>query len=386
MTSLRTIYLDYAAASPVDPAVLAAMQPYFSERFYNPSSPYAPAVAVRREYQQAKDALAHVLGARADELTMTAGATESINLAMNAAGDGQVVTSAIEHPAVLEATKQRLHTIVGTNAKGYVAADEISSHITPDTQLVSIGYANNELGTVQPLKRIAEVVAAERQRRLDGGETRPIWLHTDASQAAGMLDLHVGRLGVDMLTLNSGKCYGPKQVGLLWARTAVSYEPFIFGGGQELGRRSGTENVAGVVGFATALQLAERKRAGETKRLATLRQKMQKTIQTMVPNVVINSQSKHNLPSLLHISFPGLDAERLVFALENEGVYVATGSACSANKATASHVLTALDMRPELIAGSMRISLGRPTTESDINEAAETIARVVNNEYKRVSI
>ncbi|MFC2317567.1 MAG: cysteine desulfurase family protein, partial [Candidatus Saccharimonas sp.] len=242
------IYFDHAAATPLDRRVLAAMQPYFSEQFFNPSAPYAAAVEVKRAYQDAKHRLAVCIGGQASDVAMTAGATESINLMVHSAR-GHIVTSAIEHDAVLNAVKTREHTLVAPTKKGVITADAVSAAIRPDTELVTIALANHELGTVQPLRDIADVVCAERRRRFEAGEVTPIWLHTDASQGAGQLDLHVSRLGVDAMTLNAGKIYGPKQVGLLWRQANVRLRPFIHGGGQERGLRSGTENVPGVIGF-----------------------------------------------------------------------------------------------------------------------------------------
>jgi cysteine desulfurase len=310
--SSETIYLDHAAATPLDPRVLAAMQPYFSDLFYNPSSPYAPALLVRRDYDAAKQTIAHTIGAKGDELVMTAGATESINLAFKSIG-GHVVTAVIEHHAVLEAAKQYDHTIVASDPRGQVSSEAIKSAIRPDTRLVSVALANNELGTVQPIRDIAAVIHAERERRLSSGDTTPIYLHSDASQGAGQLDIHVARLGVDLLTLNAGKVYGPKQVGLLWAASHVRLQPYIVGGGQERGLRSGTENVAGVIGFAKAMELAEQHRKFESERLRALRDSLQATLVQAFPEAVVSGHEKRRLPGHLHISFPGIDAERLVF-------------------------------------------------------------------------
>lgn len=377
------MYLDHAAATPLDERVFLAMQPYFSDLFYNPSSPYAPALAVRRDYDAAKQTIARAIGARADELVMTAGATESINLAFGSVS-GHVVTANIEHHAVLAAAKTREHTIVAADERGLVSADKIRAAIRPDTQLVSIALANNELGTVQPLRDIAAMIRRERERRLAGGNTTPIYLHSDASQGAGQLDVHVARLGVDLLTLNAGKVYGPKQVGLLWAASHVRLQPQIVGGGQERGLRSGTENVAGTIGFAKAMELADKHRKSESERLRTLRDELQKTLTGAFPNAIISGYEKRRLPGHLHISFPGLDAERLIFALEMRGVLVATGSACAANKGTRSHVLTAIGLAPEVADGSLRLSLGQLSTEENTRNAAAIIREEVAREYDRV--
>lgn len=378
------LYLDHAAATPMDERVLRAMQPYFTELFFNPSSPYSPALQVRRDYEAAKQVIASRIGGKGDELVMTAGATESINLAFNSIG-GHVITAAIEHHAVLAAAKRYEYTIVDSDERGLVTAATIQAAIRPDTRLVSIALANNELGTVQPLREIASVIQTEREKRRTNGDTTPIYLHTDASQGAGQLDIHVARLGVDLLTLNAGKVYGPKQVGLLWASSHVRLNPQIVGGGQERGIRSGTENVAGVVGFAKAMELADDHRKYESERLRKLRDELQTKLTNAFDGAVVSGSQKRRLPSHLHISFPGLDAERLVFALEMRGVMVATGSACAANKGTRSHVLTAIGLSPEVADGSLRLTLGHLSTDETIAKAGDIIIEEISREQQRMA-
>ena len=379
----EVIYLDHAAATPLDAKVLAAMQPYFSDDFYNPSAPYAPAIMVRRAYEGAKDSIGRAIGARGDDIIITAGATESINLAFSSTV-GHIVTANIEHHAVLAAAKIREHTIVEADGRGLVPADSIRKAIRPDTQLVSIALANNEVGTIQPLRDIAEVVKKEREARLARGDHTPIYLHSDSSQGVGQLDVNVARLGVDLLTLNAAKVYGPKQVGLLWSAPFVELKPYIVGGGQERGIRSGTENVAGTIGFAKAMELASEHRGFESKRLMKLRDTLQKNLVEAFPDAVLSGHQRHRLAGHLHISFPRLDAERVLFALENRGVLVATGSACAANKGTRSHVLTAIGLAPEIADGSLRLTLGHLSNEENIQQAAEIIIDEVRKEYTRV--
>lgn len=375
-------YLDHAAATPVDERVVAAMAPYLTESFYNPSSPYAPAVAVRREYEAAKSRLAQTFGASGDELIMTAGATESINLAF-ASLDGHVVTSAIEHDAVLAAAQRHDAAIVMPTEKGLITAGAIKAAITDQTQLVSIQLANNELGTVQPVRDIATVIQAERSRRQENGITTPIYLHSDASQGFGQIDVNTARLGVDLLTLNAAKMYGPKQVGLLWVKPGVRIVPAIVGGGQERGLRSGTENVAGTIGFACAAELAAKKRKSESERLRGLRDAMEARLSDAIPGLVVSGHGKKRLPGSLNVSIPGLDGERLVFALERRGVLVATGSACAANKGTRSHVLTAVGMSDELADGSLRITLGRLSDDTNVPAATDSIVEEIQRELER---
>lgn len=380
--TLPYIYLDHAAATPLDGRVLAAMQPYFSDNFFNPSSPYAPAVFVRRDYEAAKQRIAVCIGGKGNDITMTAGATESINLIFQSVR-GHVVTSSIEHDAVLRAAEQHDHSIVAPDKSGTIYADAVRAMIRPDTQLVSIQLANNELGTIQPIRDIARVVQSERRRRLEVGDVTPIYLHSDASQGLGQIDVHVARLGVDALTINAGKIYGPKQVGCLWTDKTVKLQPLVRGGGQENGLRSGTENVAGTVGFATAIELAVAHKNSESKRLAALRDTFECGLCSAFPDAIVSGNRKKRLPGHLHISFPGLDAERLIFALEMENVLVATGSACAANRGTRSHVLTAIGLAPEVADGSLRMTLGRLTTDETIHRALAILEAVISREMKR---
>ena len=380
--NFELIYLDHAAATPVDQRVIDAMLPFMSEKFFNPSSPYAPAIAVRREYEAAKHRLAICIGGKADEIVMTAGATESINLMFGSVG-GHVVTSTIEHHAVLSAARRHDHTLVAVGPSGVIEPKDVAAAITPETQLVSIALANNELGTIQPLRDIAEIIRQERRNRLDAGNTTPLYFHSDASQGVGQIDVNVARLGVDAITINAGKVYGPKQIGLLWTSSHVRLSPQIVGGGQERGLRSGTENVAGTIGFALALELATDHRKSESVRLSRLRDTLEAALLDAFPEAVVTGSQKRRLPGHLHISFPNVDAERVIFGLEARGVMVATGSACAANKGTRSHVLTAVGLSPEVADGSLRITLGRLTDEGKIERAAGIMVEVIKYEISR---
>ncbi|WP_369000196.1 cysteine desulfurase family protein [Candidatus Nanosynbacter sp. TM7-074] len=379
------IYLDHAAATPMDPLVIEAMLPYFSEKFFNPSSPYAPAIFTKREYQQAKSRLARCLGVMADELIMTAGATESINLAFNAAG-GVSLISAIEHDAVINSAKARSEVrFIQLMKNGRIDPQLVKKMLTPDVSFISIALVNHELGYIQPIEEIAEIIKTERLRRQENGESTPLVFHTDASQAAALIDVKIKRLGVDLLTLSAAKVYGPKQVGLLWVRPGVTLTANILGGGQELGLRSGTENVAGVVGFATALELAQKRRSAEVKRLRKLREGLVKDLRQAFPEMVTSSDMKKSLVSFLNVSFSGIDAERLVFLLESRGVLVATGSACAANSGTRSHVLSSIGLSESEIDGSLRLTLGKLNNEDNIKLASQLIIEAVRLETERVS-
>lgn len=377
-------YLDHAAATPVDRRVILAMEPYQSELFYNPSSPYLPAVQVRRDYEDAKTRLAGTFGAKGSELVVTAGATESINLAFSGI-TGHVVTSTIEHPAVLKAAEAHEASLVAPTEKGIVEPSAVARAITADTELVSIQLANNELGTIQPVRDIAHLIKDIRRSRLSNGNSRQLLLHCDASQGFGLIDVHTSRLGIDLLTINSAKIYGPKQVGLLWVRPGVQVAPMVVGGGQERGLRSGTENVAGTVGFAKAAELVTRHRDSESVRIAALRDAIQNKLEGTFENIVISGHPKKRLANSLHVSFPGLDAERLVFALESRSVLIATGSACAANKGTRSHVLEAVGMDPSIADSSLRLTLGALNDATSCEKVVTIIIEVVKKEYERVA-
>ncbi len=377
----QPIYLDYAAATPLDSFVLAAMQPYLTDFFYNPSAPYQPARKVRSDIEEARHNIAKIIGSRTSEIIFTAGATESINLAF--AGQGHVVAAAIEHAAVLETAKKHEHTIVPVDHKGKVSTANIKSAITPSTTVISIGLVNNEIGVLQDLQAISQLVSAERLQREKSGNKTPIYLHTDASQAVGITDIHVSRLGVDMMTLNGAKIYGPKQMGILYAASHVNLQPVIIGGGQERGLRSGTENVAGIIGLEKALEIADGKRKSESERLRKLRLELLNILTANFEKLEIVGDQRYYAPHILTVALSGLDAERVLFKLESENVLVATGSACAANKDTRSHVLTALGLDPELIDGSLRFSFGRQTTSDQIKIAAKIIVAAINQEYGR---
>lgn len=377
----QIIYLDYAATTPLDERVLAAMQPYLSDKFYNPSAAYQPAREIRRDIEDARKSIAHILGAKPTEIIFTAGATESINLAFTVGG--HIVTSSIEHHAVLKTAAQFEHSIVGVDEKGRINLGELQSAIREDTKLISIILVNNEIGTIQSLNHVAQLIEKVKEKRIEDGNKTPLFLHTDASQAAGILDLNVTRLGVDMMTLNGGKIYGPKQTGILYVRSCVDLQPMIRGGGQEMGLRSGTENVAGIIGLTRALQIADKIRKTEADRLANLRQQLIDLLQSAFTDILFIGDPKHHAPHILSVAWQGLDAERVLFQLETKNILVALGSACAANKDARSHVLTALGLAPDIIDGSLRFSIGRQTTEKQITQAGKIITAVVKQELER---
>lgn len=367
----------------MDERVMATMTPFFAERFFNPSSPYRQAIEVRTQYHEAKQRLARTIGATADELVMTAGATESINLAITGF-DGHKITTEAEHASVKRAIQSSgEYTMLAVDQHARVTPAQVAGAVRDDTTLVSVALANHEIGTLQPIKDIAVELQRIRLARKQAGNTMPLLFHCDASQGFGLIDIHVGRLGVDMLTLNAAKIYGPKQVGLLWVKPGVIVQPRIVGGGQESGLRSGTENVAGVIGFALAAEIAEQKRAGEVKRIGALRTQLERGLKEAFPTAVFSGHPKHRLANFCHVSFPGVDAERLVFMLENDDIMVATGSACAANSGTRSEVLVAIGCSDAEADGSLRLTLGRHTNEAAIQYALDRITAVVRSELQR---
>lgn len=379
------IYLDYAAATPLSKRALNAMLPYFDEKFFNPSAAYLPANQVRKEYEAAKDTIAHVIGAKGADLVMTSGATEANSLVFSAIpDDAEVLISAVEHPSIIENAKTKHYQTISVNPDGSINLDDFAKKLTPKTQLVSVCLASSELGTIQPLSDISRIIAEERKRRAFAGETTPLYFHSDASQGLGLMEVKVARLGVDLLTINAAKVYGPKGIGALFVGHNVRLKPQVHGGGQEMGLRSGTENVASTVAFAAAIAEAERHIASERKRIGALRDDFKKRLTDQIPDIEFLGKSKKQLANFLPISIPGLDAERLIFALEEHEIYLSTGAACAASKGEKSPTLSAIGLDDAHIAGSLRITLGRYTTEEDVATAAKTIADVVAKERERI--
>lgn len=376
------VYLDYAAATPITNEVKMAMKPFFSESFYNPSSTYLVAQEAKKSLNEARKTIARNLGAKPNEIIFTAGATESDNLAVKGVLEAypakNIIISSIEHEAVREPASSFDCRIVSVNNKGLVDLEELKSKIDEETVLVSIIYANNEIGTIQSLPKISEIVNSVREERKTQDNKTPIYLHTDAVQAANYLSLQVSKLGVDLMTLSAAKVYGPKQVGCLYVRAGVEIMSQITGGGQEKNLRSGTENVAGAVGFAKALDTVQLDKKTEGKRVADLRDKLQKHILSGCTNAEVVGGAKKRLPNNLNVHFAGVDGERLLMLLDEKGVMVATGAACDAAKDGPSHVLMALGLSQDQAASSLRISLGRLTTEEQIEYAGKTIVDAVS--------
>ena len=382
------IYLDYAAATPVSDKAIKAMLPYLNEEFFNPSSAYLPAVHVRHAYEKAKDDIAHVIGAKGADLVMTSGATESINLAFSVVArdpEVEILISAVEHPSVLENAKRAgNYQTIAVDENGRISLDDFKLKLSPRTQFVSVCLVSSELGTIQPISDISRIIAEERQRRALAGEKTPLYLHTDASQGLGLLEVKINRLGADLITLNAAKVYGPKGIGALYVGHNVRLKPLTVGGGQEMGLRSGTENVASTIAFASAITEAEKRLNGERKRLQNLKQKFRHSLEDL-PNIKFLGKDKIQLASFLPIILPGLDAERLIYALEDREVYVSTGAACAASKGIKSPALIAIGLGDDEIAGSLRITMGKYTDDKSIIDASAIIHEVVNAELNRLS-
>lgn len=377
----QTIYLDYAAATPLEPAVLAAMQPYLHEQFYNPSATYLAARTTLKALQAARTQVAHWLGARPSEIIFTAGGTEANNLAihgiMRQYSNANLVVSAIEHEAVLAPAQRYNYREAAVTAAGIVDLGALGSQIDDQTVLVSIMYANNEIGTLQPIREVARLLQTIRRQRQAAGTTLPLYFHTDACQAGNYLDLHVSRLGVDLMTLNGGKIYGPKQSGALFVKAGIQLTPLIDGGGQERGLRSGTENVANAIGLAKALDIVQSRRQEEAQRLTDLQLVFFQQLARWSTGTVINGSLKHRLPNNIHITLPGYDNERLLIQLDEAGIMAAAGSACSASSEEPSHVLRALGLSKADAQASLRFTMGQATTESDIIRVVSQLADLV---------
>jgi len=389
MKSMSPIYLDHAATTPLDPRVLEAMQPFMTEQFANPSSLYGAARQTRGAVEAARQSIAQNLGAKPTEVIFTSGGTEGDNLAiqgvLRAHPDTHWVTTPIEHDAVLgcvEPMRREGHesAIAPVRPNGIVDVAALEAAITDQTVLVSVMMANNEIGTIQPVADIAKLVQRIRQERAQRNIQRPLYLHTDATQAVNYLDLHVTRLGVDLLTLSGSKMYGSKGTGLLYVRQGTELEPLMYGGGQERGRRSGTENVAGVVGLARALELAQTERVAEGHRLVPLRDQLIRELQMAFPDMLLNGDPKRRLPNNINLTIPGAEGEAMVLYLDQAGILASTGSACSSGDLDPSHVLLALGRTAAEANASLRLTFGRSTDQS----AADTLLEVLPSIVKRV--
>ncbi|MBN1324022.1 MAG: cysteine desulfurase [Methanotrichaceae archaeon] len=370
---MKRIYMDNSATTAVAPEVLEAMLPYFEELYGNASSLHAFGREARAGMEEARERVASLIGAEPEEVYFTSGGTESDNLALkgialrNRAKGRHIITTTFEHPAVLEVCRglEALGfevTYLPVTGEGLVEPDALEKAIGPETILISVMHANNEVGTIQPLKEIGEI-AKEKE----------IYFHSDAVQTAGKIPLDVDSLGLDLASISGHKLYGPKGVGALYIRKGAKIESIVQGGGHESGLRSGTENVPGIVGLGQACALAKEAMAEETERLTRYRDGMIDFVLSHVDDSWLNGHPRERLPSNVNLGFGKVEGESLLLYLDARGIAVSTGSACSSRKLQPSHVLTAIGLAPERCHGSLRITLGRYNTEEEVDYASRTI-------------
>lgn len=369
------IYLDNAASTPVHEQVLHEMIPFLQDQFGNPSSIHRYGRFAQRAIQNARKQIAHLINSEPNEILLTSGGTESNNTALfglaHAAKGNHIVTSSIEHEAILEPCKKLEKegfeiTYIPVDNSGIVNSKDIEKSITPETCLVSIMFANNEVGTIQPIQEISKIC-----------HDKQIVFHTDAVQAVGKVKLDVKELGIDMLSISSHKINGPKGVGALYIKKGIEIIPFIFGGGQENGMRSGTENVASIVGFGKACQLAQENMKQNILHLQNIRNNLIAKVMKEIPLVTLNGHSDQRIANNAHFTFLGVNGEDLIIKLDENGIAASTGSACSVKVQKESHVLKAMGFSHDQIAGSLRLTVGMTNTDSEIEKTVEILKKVV---------
>jgi len=374
---IKKIYLDYAATTPVDPRVVKAMLPYFSEKFGNTMSLHSFGQEAKEALEESREAVANLLGAKPQEIIFTGSATESNNLALkgialaNRDRGRHIIISPIEHACVMESSKwlesQGFEiTRLKVDKYGLVSSDDIRKAIKKETILVSIMHANNEIGTIEPIEEIGKIC-----------KEKGVYFHTDAAQSFGKILIDVNKMNIDLLTTSSHKMYGPKGAAALFIRKGTKIEPLIHGGGHESGLRSSTVNVAAIVGFAEAARICEREMKKEAQREIKLRDKLINGVLKKIEGSHLNGEPKKRLPNNINFSFPGIEGESLIMQLDFLGIAASTGSACSSEKLEPSHVLLAIGLKPEQAHGSLRLSLGRWTKEKDIDYVLEVLPKVV---------
>jgi len=373
------VYLDNNATTPVDRRVYEAMSPYLFEKFGNPSTLYSIGAEARAAVEEARKRVADLVGAKPDEIVFTGCGSESDNMALKGVAFAHmergkhIIVSSIEHHAVLNtaAYLEKIGfevTYLPVDRYGMVDPDDLRRAIRTDTILASIMLANNEIGTIQPIKELCSV-----------SHEKGVLFHTDAVQAAGKLRIDVEELGVDLLSLSAHKIYGPKGVGALYIRKGTKIHPLIHGGHQERGRRAGTENVAGIVGFGKAAEIALQEMEEEAVRIAELRDRLERGILERIEDVLVNGHPEKRLPNTTNISFRYIEGEAIILKLASRGIYASTGSACSSDTLEPSHVLMAIGLSPEVGHGSVRFSLGKFNTADDVDRTLEVLPEVVSN-------
>ncbi len=364
-------YLDHAASTPLRPEVRAAMAPFLADDYANPSGGHALARAARQAVDEARDRVADVLGCQPGEVVFTSGGTESDNHAVLGAvrrHGGTAVCTAVEHHAVLHPVEHLGGRVVGVDRDGVVLLDDLADALDADTRVVSVMAANNEVGTVQPLRRVT---------RLASKRAPQAWVHTDAVQAAVWLDLADVAKHCHLVSVTAHKLGGPKGVGALVVRSGVELEPLLFGGGQERDRRSGTHNVAGIVGFAAALVATAEQRDATNARVGALRDRLVDGLMATVAGVHETVPRQHKVPGSAHVCIEGVESEALLYLLERAGVCASAASSCAAGAMEPSHVLTAMGVPKELAAGALRLTLGFASTEADVDAALAAVPATV---------
>jgi len=378
----KSVYLDHAAATPLDPEIQKAMEPYFSEKFYNPAASYTSAIQTKKELQAAISSIAQNLGVKTTEIVMTSGGSEANNLAiagvMQKYPNKKILVSSVEHESVLAPASQFNCEQIPVDKQGRIILESLDKMIDDEVVLVSVMQANNEIGTIQPIRDIALKIEGIKRNRQKKGVKTPLHLHTDSCQAPLHLDVHPNRLGVDLMTLNGGKIYGPKQSGILFVKSGVKITPQIKGGGQQRTLRSGTESPAQAIGFAKAMDKAVSLKSSETKRMMNLQKTFIEGLLKINPKIAINGPSKKRLPNNVHITIPSVDNERLIYQLDDAGIMVAAGSACSARNDEPSSVLKAIGVSDDDARSSLRITMGRATTEDDISYVLATLGQLLD--------
>lgn len=371
------IYLDHAATTPVREEVLEAMLPYFSDRGSNPSSVHAEGRAARAALDDARERVARCLGAKSKEVVFTGGGSESDNLALIGAAHAlrargrHIVSTAVEHHAVLHALDALRDdgwevTLLAVDSEGRLSPEAFAAALRPDTVLASVMYVNNETGTVQPVAQLAALA-----------HEAGVVFHTDAVQCAAYLPLDVRQLGVDLLSLAAHKFYGPKGTGVLYVREGTAIAPILHGGSQEFAKRAGTENVPGIVGLATAIELALSERTQTAARIALLRDRFEEYVLRSISGVRVNGAAAPRAPHISNLSFLGVTSEQLLMRLDIDGLAVSAGSACASGAVEPSHVIAALGLPDEWMRGVIRFSLGRTTTQTGIDRAAKVLEDAV---------
>ena len=381
---MNTIYMDHGATTPMRAEVLDEMMPFLTESFGNPSSIYTLAQETRNAVEESRRYVAHSIDARASEICFTSGGTESdnaaikgVSMAMKNLGN-HIITTSIEHHAVLHTCHQMEQfgfdvTYVPVDHNGLVSAQDVIDAITDKTILISIVLANNEIGAIQPIKEITQKV---KSRAAEMGKT--IIVHTDAVQAIGQIPINIKDLGVDLLSMSAHKFYGPRGVGALYIKRGTPFEPLIIGGGQERQRRSGTENVPGIVGLAKALELSLEEMEIESRRQINIRDHILDYLKANIEGMLINGDRYNRLPNNINISFPGIEGESILLALDLAGVSASSGSACSAASIEPSHVLLAIGSSADQARGTVRITIGRGTTDTDVEYMLNLLPDIVN--------